>query len=161
MNKLDYLTQAKAAWLTNHPDLKLEKLELLARLAQTAATLSRKRNILLRDYSLEAWSYDMLAMLYRANECTPTELAGQAGVTSGTMTHRLRLLEQQGLIKRETSAADKRSATVSLTNAGRERIMAALQAHIAHAETFLRGVSLEDIDVAKRVIALLQERLES
>ena len=63
-------------------------------------------------------------------QLTPTALMRTALVTSGAITQRLDRLEEKGLITRERSEADGRAVVVTLTEAGREALDAALPDHL-------------------------------
>lgn len=52
---------------------------------------------------------------------TPTQLGALAHVSSARVANILRTLEEKGLVTRTHSAADRRSVSVELTDAGRAR----------------------------------------
>ena len=95
-------------------------------------------------YGLDAPSFDVLAALRRAGkpyQLTPTALMRTALVTSGAITQRLDRLEEKGLITRERSEADGRAVVVTLTDAGREALDAALPDHLETERQLLDGLS--------------------
>jgi len=62
-------------------------------------------------------------------------------VTSGTMTNRLRHLEDRGLISRRPDPDDARSVRVRLTAEGLRRVDAALVDLVTREDTLLVGLS--------------------
>jgi DNA-binding MarR family transcriptional regulator len=69
----------------------------------------------------------VLAQLLEAEHgLTPAQLAERAGTTPPSMTGVLRSLEREGLVRRKTLCADRRSQCVLLTAAGRRRVEALL-----------------------------------
>jgi DNA-binding MarR family transcriptional regulator len=160
-NHQDSFEEIRTQWNVHDPTLQLEGVEFLARLAHVATKLQRCRNALLRQFDLEAWSYDMLSILRRqANPyLTPQQLMYYSGITSGTMTHRLDILEARGLITRQPSSTDGRSQLISLTPKGIDSIDGALQSHINHTAILLQDIPPENIDIAKHILKYLQELL--
>jgi len=65
----------------------------------------------------------VLLQLYEAERgLTPAQLADRAGMTPPSMTGLLRLLQRQGLIRRQRMSGDRRSHCILLTAAGRRRV---------------------------------------
>jgi DNA-binding MarR family transcriptional regulator len=118
-----------AAWHRERPDLDVSPLEVLSRVTRLARHLDRARGSAFASHDLEVWEFDVLAALRRAGspyELSPGRLLQQTLVTSGTMTNRIDRLEDQGLVTRRTDPTDRRGVLVSLTDAGRARVDAAL-----------------------------------
>jgi DNA-binding MarR family transcriptional regulator len=67
-------------------------------------------------------------------------------VTSGAITQRLDRLEERGLITRERSESDGRAVVVTLTEAGRAALDAALPDHLETERRLLTGLSDDDLD---------------
>ncbi|GAA1481387.1 hypothetical protein GCM10009624_18270 [Gordonia sinesedis] len=79
-------------------------------------------------HGLSVGDLEALSALQRTpGPCTPTTLAHLLGVTSGTISTRLRRLEAAGLVEAADEAVDRdgRSRPVRLTSAGRGRWSAA------------------------------------
>jgi DNA-binding MarR family transcriptional regulator len=77
-------------------------------------------------------------------------------VTSGAITQRLDRLEEKGLITRERSEADGRAVVVTLTDAGRAALDAALPDHLETERRLLAGLSDDD---RERLAGLLRRFL--
>jgi DNA-binding MarR family transcriptional regulator len=76
-------------------------------------------------------------------------------VTSGAITQRLDRLEEKGLITRERCEADGRAVVVTLTEAGRAALDAALPDHLETERRLLAGLTDDD----QQALAALLRRL--
>ena len=82
-------------------------------------------NEVLAGHGLALWALDVLATLRRGGPpyaLTPTQLRNSVVLSSGAMTHRLDLLEEEGLITRTPNREDRRSVKIRLTDKGRKLI---------------------------------------
>ncbi|WP_288821206.1 MarR family transcriptional regulator [uncultured Leclercia sp.] len=129
----DAVARIVEQWRREKPELDTSVMGMFGRLQRCSLLLEP---MLLREYKkyeLVTWEFDMLATLRRAGEpfiLTPTELFSTLMITSGTMTHRLKLLEARGLISREPNPEDARSMRVKLSDAGRKLIDSAIVTHV-------------------------------
>jgi DNA-binding MarR family transcriptional regulator len=101
--------------------------------------------------------YSLLSVLSERGDADQTTLASLVALDRTTTTGALKRLEARGLIRRETSASDRRAQTCGLTEAGRTLHAAMEQAaKKAHEET-VATLSAPDrkrlIDLMKRVVA--------
>lgn len=86
---------------------------------------------------------------------TPSKLADVTGVSPSTMTHRLDLLAQRGLVERTVDSENRTRSKVALTRTGRDLFRRAiLDADVAESEV-LAALSEED----RRQLADLLEQL--
>ncbi len=118
-----------AAWARELPEVDVTPLGSLSRLGRLAKHLDRARRDAFAAHELEVWEFDVLAALRRSGrpyELSPGELIRATLSTSGTMTNRVNRLEARGLVVRQPNADDRRGVLVRLTQAGRERVQAAL-----------------------------------
>jgi DNA-binding MarR family transcriptional regulator len=132
-----------AAWNRERPDLDVSPLEVLSRVTRLARHLDRARGTAFASHDLEVWEFDVLAALRRAGapyELSPGRLLQQTLVTSGTMTNRIDRLEDRGFVNRRTDPADRRGVLVSLTDAGRAQVDAALADLLSHERQILVGL---------------------
>jgi DNA-binding MarR family transcriptional regulator len=80
---------------------------------------------------------------------SPGELLSRTLVTSGTMTARVDKLDARGLVARRRDTGDRRGVRVTLTEAGRTTVDAALEGLLAHERGLLAGLSAaEQADLA-------------
>ena len=131
-----------AAWRRETPQLDVEPLEVLSRVARLARHLDRLRRDAFSAHELETWEFDVLAALRRAgspHELSPGQLVVETLVTSGTMTNRVDRLAARGLVQRRPDPDDGRSVRVRLTPAGTAVVDAAL-ADLVRAEHRMLGV---------------------
>jgi DNA-binding MarR family transcriptional regulator len=126
---LDEVDAIVAAWRHERPDLDVEPLQVLSRVARLAEVLDDRRASSFVEHGLQGHEFDVLSTLRRAGarfELTAGELAAATHVTSGTMTSRVDRLSARGLVERHQDPADGRLVRVRLTAQGRERVDAAL-----------------------------------
>ncbi|NAZ84037.1 MarR family transcriptional regulator [Kineococcus sp. R8] len=147
-----------AAWRREAPQLDVDPLEVLSRVARLARHLDRLRRDAFSAHALETWEFDVLAALRRAgapHELSPGQLLVQTLVTSGTMTNRVDRLVTRGLVQRRPAPDDGRSVLVRLTDAGAQAVDAAL-ADLVRAEHRMLGVLAPD---ERQVLAALLRRV--
>ncbi|PJK09912.1 MarR family transcriptional regulator [Lysobacteraceae bacterium NML08-0793] len=150
-------------WQSERPELRasLPAMAHLGRLARCNALLSPKLAAIFTQFGLNGGEFDVLATLRRAGApfvLSPTALYATLMVTSGTMTHRLKLLENRGLITRLPNPEDSRSQLVQLSDEGKALIDQAVSAHLANENALLSGLSeaeIQALDIGLR--ALLRE----
>src|SRR5690606_15273362 len=119
-------------------------MEVLSRISRLAWHLDRLRRQAFAATGLEPSEFDVLAALRRAGapyELSPSQLMTTTMVTSGTMTNRIDRLQSKGLIVRRPAPSDRRGVIVHLTDAGRERVDAALDELLSRERTLLADLS--------------------
>lgn len=92
-----------AAWRRERPDLDVAPLEVLSRVSRLSRHLDIARRAAFERFDLEAGEFDVLTALRRCGppySLSPSRLASETLVTSGTMTNRLDRLERDGLVQR-------------------------------------------------------------
>lgn len=99
-----------------------------------------------REISRADWT--ALSVIIRGDGCTPTELARELGLTSGTVSTRIKRLTEAGLITGEGGAADARSRPVRATSAGHE-LWASATADRTRRETALVRAIFDDDGLAE------------
>jgi DNA-binding MarR family transcriptional regulator len=133
-----------AQWARERPDLDCSPMGIIGRISQVQREVHLAQRATFARHGLDAPSFDVLAALRRAGppyQLTPTALMRTALVTSGAITQRLDRLEQRGLITRERSDSDGRAVVVTLTEAGRAALDAALPDHLDTERELLAGLS--------------------
>jgi DNA-binding MarR family transcriptional regulator len=93
--------------------------------------------------------------------CPVSQLAEQAGITAGSATAMLGLLEHKGLVTRRRSDADRRVTLTVLTDRGRSLRDAKRDAARAVFADALRGLAAEELAAAPRVLAVIADVIES
>ena len=94
-------------------------------LRKAARAVTQLYDEFLRPANLRATQFSLLSVLDQAGALSVTRLAEYAVTDRTTLTRNLELLQREGLV-RVRPGADARVREVSLTPAGRERLLAAL-----------------------------------
>ncbi len=132
---MDRAAIAREQWKREVPDLALEPMVLLGRLAEAAhLVMAGKLEPVFAANGLNRGEFDVLATLRRSgppHALTPTELYRATMVSSGGMTGRIDRLEKAGLIARKPHPDDRRALMVALTPRGRKKIDAMLPGYVA------------------------------
>src|SRR5947209_19402481 len=118
---------------TVRPDLDVSPIEVIGRVSRLSRLADRRLAADLARFGIEAWMYDVLAMLRRSGppfELTAGELVQQSMVTTGAITNRIDRLEQRGYVER-AGADDRRKVIVRLTPEGLDLVESVVDAHLA------------------------------
>ncbi|WP_028534146.1 MarR family winged helix-turn-helix transcriptional regulator [Paludibacterium yongneupense] len=143
-NNEDAVEHILEQWHKERPDLDVFAMGVLGRMKRCTLLLEKRLDAVFADFGMNAWEFDVMATLRRcgAPYClSPTALFSSLMITSGTLTHRLRVLEEKGWIVRVDSPQDARSTLVRLSDDGFRRIDAAVTAHVANEQSLLQGLS--------------------
>jgi DNA-binding MarR family transcriptional regulator len=149
------------AWRRERPDLDLAPMEVLSRISRLARHLDRLRANAFSAHDLESWEFDVLAALRRTGppyRLSPGQLLRETLVTSGTMTNRVDRLVERGLVIRQDHPNDRRGVLVELTDAGRDRVDAALAELIAAERQIMAALDVSDHDQLTQSLRLLLAR---
>lgn len=143
----DHVDMLVRQWREQRPDLDTSLLEVTARVVRLGRYLDRAATDHLAPFGLHEGEVNVLAALRRAGPphvLTPTELYRALLVSSGAMTNRLDGLEARGLLVREPDPDDRRRVRVGLTDAGRDLIDAAMEAHLRALADLLVDLGRDD-----------------
>jgi DNA-binding MarR family transcriptional regulator len=91
---------------------------------------------------------------------TPSELAEIERIKRPTATRVLRGLEEEGLVERTPDPKDGRSALISLTGEGRERLRRLRQRKNAYLARRMRDLDPRDVATLERAAVILESLLE-
>lgn len=152
-----------AQWHRERPDLDVSPMGTIGRIKRCAALLQRKLDETFAIYGMSSWEFDVLATLRRSGTpycLAPTALFSTLMITSGTMTHRLKGLEQRGLVQRLPNPDDARSVLVQLTPDGLALIDRAVEAHVENERRILASFKPADLAALdarlSRLLAVLE-----
>lgn len=137
----DVIDAVIAQWKTVRPDVDLEPMQVLGRIARVSHVLEKEQKKFLAAHGLEPFEFDVLTTLRRAGEpyeLTASELLKAALVTSGAITNRIDRMEVKGLVERIRDRDDRRSVHIRLTPQGREALDAIFGLHVANMERILQ-----------------------
>lgn len=157
MLAMDHVDEIVAQWQQERPDVDVSGMALIGRVSRLERAIAPLLAEVFAQHGLEAWEFDMLATLRRSGapyQLTAGQLVSSMMITSGAVTNRIDRLEGRGLIRRERDPHDGRVVRVTLTDAGLERIDAALPDHAANE---LRMVSALAPEERETLIALLSK----
>lgn len=138
----DEVDELISDWRRERPELDVEVMQIWSRISRVAAIFEQGRRAVFYNCQLDGWEFDVLAALRKTGTdaaLTPGELLRLTHVTSGTMTNRIERLRSRGLVTRTASAGDRRSAVISLTPAGQERIDEAIASLLEWENQLLEG----------------------
>lgn len=133
----------------------LQLQQLLERLGSLLQSESRAR---LSEYGLQPVQFEALHYLSMCNRYsdTPKAVAEYLGLTKGTVSQSIKVLENRGLLTKQTDSKDKRITHISVTKAGRDLI--ALLAPSALLESFCRQGGWKETQVlVENLTSLLRE----
>lgn len=136
----DPVDRILAQWQRERPDLDASPMAIVGRMTRLAKHLERAIQETFSEFGLNIGEFDVLATLRRAGQpyqLSPTALFNALMVSSGTMTHRIDLLENAGFVKRIPAPGDRRGTLIVLTETGFELIEKAVEAHIANEHRLL------------------------
>lgn len=153
-----------AQWARERPDLDCRPMGPVGRLKRCMMLMEPKVDAIFARYDLVRWEFDMLATLRRAGEpfeLSPTQLFSTLMITSGTMTHRLKLLEKRGFITRRENPDDARSLLVALTPQGLALINQVVEVHVANERDLLACLTPEQVNQLDHALSLLMRSLEA
>ena len=163
-DRADEVDQLLAAWRVERPDVDVSPLEVFSRVSRVAVYADRERRDAFDAHGLEPWGFDVLAALRRAGSpyaLSPTALIRSTLVTSATMTHRIDRLESAGLVTRAPDSDDRRGVRVALTDAGRERVDAALEDLVRAEDALLTGISTTERSALAALLRRILRPLEA
>ena len=101
-----------------------------------------------------------LVTVERRGPLTPSELAEIERVKRPTATRTLRVLSEAGLVERAPDPEDGRSALVSITAVGRERLRRMRRRKNAYLARRMRGLPAADVETLERAAEILEGILE-
>jgi DNA-binding MarR family transcriptional regulator len=136
----DRVDRDRAAWARVRPDLDVARAAAVERVRRLAALADRELDDTLRRFGLSRTAFDVLCALRRLgrpDHLLQSELLGELGYTSGTLSVRLGRLERAGLVSRRPDSADRRGVVVELTETGRSVVDAAAPAYVDTAQRLL------------------------
>jgi MarR family 2-MHQ and catechol resistance regulon transcriptional repressor len=118
-----------------------ERLTVMGLLAETWTGLTALTSAQLAEHGLGGVEFEVLLRLSRspAGKLRMIDLAAQTSLTSSGITRVVDRLVQAGLLQREACTADRRTTYAVITDAGRQRLGAALPGHLALLERWLVG----------------------
>jgi MarR family transcriptional regulator for hemolysin len=130
-------------------------------IASSAKVLSRafERELAEAGGSQPVWL--ILLALKQQDWRTQQDLAAAVGIEGPTLTHHLDGLDKAGLIERARDPNDRRAVRVELTDAGDKLFKRLAKAAIGFDQRLRAGLSDEELDEFRRVLARLRDNVAS
>jgi DNA-binding MarR family transcriptional regulator len=114
--------------------------------SQILARRQRTLNSGLRRFGLDYARWRVMAVLNEEPGCSMQRLSDLTSVDRTTLTHTLRLMENEDLIVRHERPSDRRSIAVSLTARGRDMLILILPTVLAETDRALVGFTPDEVD---------------
>jgi DNA-binding MarR family transcriptional regulator len=159
----DAVDEILGQWARVRPELDVSAMEVFGRLHRSF--LLYRFGIIARfsEVGTTEPGFDVLAALRRCGpdqRLSAGELARQTLVTTGGLSLRLKRLEREGYLRRERDPDDQRMVYVELTDAGRELVDRAADAHFENLSRMLEGLAPDERDDLARLLGRLFESLQ-
>ena len=155
----DFIDRFEMDGPRSRPGIHLGDTAGLLRVMRLAAHLERE---LAASSAVKPGQFQVLAALRRRDPLpmNASELARAAVLTSGAMTAVLDRLEEQGLIRREIDAEDRRARRITITEKGRTLINRALDQRMAQHRALNAALTLEERDTLNALLRRLLIAIE-
>lgn len=117
-----------------------------------------------KEAGLTYFEYLVLSMLAEEADGTlrMSVLAERTNGSLSRLSHVVRRLEKQGLVRREGAPEDRRATNAILSDEGRQRVEQALPAHARYVrDVVIDGASASDLSSLARIGQGILERLEA
>jgi len=118
---------------------------------------------LTRAHGLTLIDYEVLARLSEAplRRLRMTELAEGALLSKSRLSHQISRMEKEGLVRREPCETDGRGFFAVLTDAGWDKLLAAVPLHVRDVrETFVEPLSQEQLFSLGEALEAISKKLE-
>lgn len=162
---MDSVDRVLEQWAAERPGLDASPMGVVGRVQRASRLLDRGIGDRLAAHGLQLWEFDILATLLRSGppyRLSAGALVGASMVTSGAITNRIDRLVARGLVDRETDPDNRRSVRITLTDAGRELVDAALTDHVANETDLLSGLTEKEqtqlADLLRKLLVHLGDR---
>lgn len=150
----DFIDRFEIEGPRTRPGIHLGDTAGLLRVMRLAAHLERQ---LAATSAVKPGQFQVLAALRRRDPLpmNASELAEAALLTTGAMTAVLDRLEEQGLIRREMDAEDRRARRITITEKGRTLINRALDQRMAQHRALNAVLTLEEREALSDILRKL------
>lgn len=161
---MDKVDDIREQWQCERPDLDTTSMETIGRINRLNQYLMRRMEETWSQHDLTPAGFDVLATLRRSGEpyaLSPGDLLSSTLVTSGTMTHRIDLLEKKGLVARQKNPKDGRGFLICLTPKGYQVIDNAVTDHVATQTNLVASLSTKQQTELNQLLKQLMSNLET
>lgn len=118
------------------------------------------RDELRQRFDMTLPRFDILSQLDRAPDgLTMGDLSRRLMVSNGNVTGLIGRMVEEGLVKREAAAHDRRAQVVQLTDAGRQAFRDMVPAHASLVHDLFGGLSRNDLEKMLTLLGQLKDGL--
>jgi DNA-binding MarR family transcriptional regulator len=158
----DSIARVIAGWRETRPELPVEPIAVIARLARLQAQLAPRLEAVFARFGLHSADFAVIATLVRlaGDGVSQRRLGSELGLSAGTVSLRIDRLVRRGLADRQADPDDGRGTLISLTDSGRELFEACAPEHLANAEGLLAGLTESERGGLGRLLGKLLYTLE-
>ena len=158
----DSIARVIAGWRATRPELRVEPIAVIARLARLQAQLAPRLEAVFARFGLHSADFAVLATLVRlaGDRVSQRRLASELGLSAATVSVRVDRLVRRGLADRGADPDDGRGTMISLTGRGRELFEACAPEHLANAQGLLAGLTETERDALGRLLGKLLYTIE-
>ena len=158
----DSIARVIAGWRATRPDLRVEPIAVIARLARLQALMAPRLEAVFGRFGLHSADFAVLATLVRlaGDGVSQRHLDSELGLSAGTVSIRVDRLVRRGLADRQADPDDGRGTLISLTGSGRELFEACAPEHLANAQELLAGLTEAERDELGALLGKLLYTLE-
>lgn len=161
MEAIDSVDRELTGWLAAMPDVDPQVEAARQRIGRLSRLFARLLEDVAVTQRISLGDWEALSVLVRTGRpSTPTAIGEALGLTSGTVSTRLKRLASAGLIE-VLSDADGRSRPVRLTPAGRRRWRAATAARVAAERELFGALSAPECKQLNATLSTLLAQYES
>jgi MarR family transcriptional regulator, transcriptional regulator for hemolysin len=124
--------------------------------ARTGRVISKAFNDALTAAGGSLAQWLVVATLKQREHSMQRDLADAIGIEGATLTHHLNRMEDDGLLRRERVAGNRRNQLVVLTPTGEELFATLLEAVIAFDRRLRVGITAKELDAVRPVLERLR-----
>jgi DNA-binding MarR family transcriptional regulator len=159
----DLRSQTVDAWASAIPDIDRQAMETVALIKSISEAVDRASDQACRDLDISAAELELLVPLrHHDGPVTAARLADMLHMSRAGVSKHLRRLEDRGLVVRQASDADRRTAEVTVTDRGRNLTDSAFTRDLAAHRALLQDCLSDPATVAvlRRINSAVTSRLD-
>jgi MarR family 2-MHQ and catechol resistance regulon transcriptional repressor len=130
-------------------------LKLWIVLARATGAIAARLQVELAAHGLTPTEFGILEVLYHKGPLLLGEVQRRILISSGGVTYLVDRLEQKGYVERKSCSEDRRARYAALTGSGEKLIDEIFPEHAASMESLMSELSVEEQEIAYRLIRRL------
>lgn len=159
----DHVSRLIAEWRKERPDLPVEPVAVVYRIARLAAHLTAEVERLFAESRISGADFALLANLRRSGapyQLSQRQLMDALRLTSGTISVRVDRLCTRDLVRREADPDDGRGVLVTLTDRGERFVDEVAPKHLANEARLVAALSRDEQAQLARLLQILLVEFE-